>query len=187
MRTSAGRRLLLGPDRRCWEEPILAQLEGIELEDATLAAVVASLGSGPPSGRASQGEIERQIRELALEHGAGRLEYAVFLDRLRALREARESLEVNATGGISAAVAMAWLRALSSTWSEADVPEAKADLLHAIYERIVVTGRTIVSIRLTQAAYAHGLALALPEKVEMARPTGLEPATFGSGTQRSIH
>ena len=36
------------------------------------------------------------------------------------------------------------------------------------------------------AAYQHGLALALPEVVR-ARPTGLEPATFGSGTQRSIH
>jgi hypothetical protein len=42
-------------------------------------------------------------------------------------------------------------------------------------------------VRLTPSAYAHGLALALPETVEMARPTGLEPATFGSGTQRSIH
>ena len=29
------------------EEPILAQLEGIELDDATISAVVASLGSGP--------------------------------------------------------------------------------------------------------------------------------------------
>ncbi len=66
-------------------------------------------------------------------------------------------------------------------------PEAKAELLHAIYERIVVTGRTIVSIRPTPSAYAHGLAVALPDKVALARPTGLEPATFGSGTQRSIH
>lgn len=57
-------------------------------------------------------------------------------------------------------------------WSEADVPEAKAEVLHAIYERIVVTGRTIVSIRLTPAAYAHGLAVALPDKVALARPTG---------------
>jgi len=30
-----------------------------------------------------------------------------------------------------------------------------------------------VGVRLTAAAYAHGLALALPEKAEMARPTGV--------------
>ena len=29
----------------------------------------------------------------------------------------------------------------------------------------------IVGVRLTQTAYAHGLALALPEQVAMARPT----------------
>ena len=36
----------------------------------------------------------------------------------------------------------------------------------------VVVGPEVVSVRLT-AAYAHGLALALPEKVGMARPTGV--------------
>jgi hypothetical protein len=43
--------------------------------------------------------------------------------------------------------------------------------MHAIYERITVAGPEIVGVRLTQAAYAHGLAL--PEKVELARPTGV--------------
>ena len=46
-------------------------------------------------------------------------------------------------------------------------------LMHAIYDRITVAGPEIVGVRLTQAAYAHGLALALPEKGEMARPTGV--------------
>ncbi len=65
------------------------------------------------------------------------------------------------------------MRALAETWHQADVPEAKSELLHAIYERIVVAGREFVSARLTPAAYAHGLALALPEVVVKARPTGV--------------
>jgi hypothetical protein len=52
--------------------------------------------------------------------------------------------------------------------------------MHAIYERITVAGPEIVGVRLTAAAYAHGLALALPEKVVMARPTG-----FGRGHAHS--
>ena len=62
-------------------------------------------------------------------------------------------------------------RVLADTWVNADVPEARADLLHAIYDRIVVAGRSIVAARLTPAAYANGLALALPQVV-MARPEG---------------
>lgn len=69
----------------------------------------------------------------------------------------------------------------------ADVPEAKAELVHAVYERITVAGRRIVSARLTPAACEHGLALALPEKVVMARPAGFEPATWWSEATRSIH
>ena len=47
--------------------------------------------------------------------------------------------------------------------------------MHAIYDRIVVEGRSIVAARLTPAAYANGLALALPQVV-MARPEGSEHA-----------
>lgn len=52
------------------------------------------------------------------------------------------------------------------------VPEASADLLHAIYDRIVAAGRSIVAARLTPDANSNGLALALPQVV-MARPTGV--------------
>ena len=40
-------------------------------------------------------------------------------------------------------------RVLADTRVTADVPEATADLLHAIYERIVVVGRSIVGVCLT--------------------------------------
>ena len=48
-----------------WEDPILAQLESVELDDATIAAVVASMGSGPRPVALDKARIERQIRELA--------------------------------------------------------------------------------------------------------------------------
>jgi hypothetical protein len=136
-----------------WPEPVTT-MSGNGYWLLYQIAVEASIGGDVPGRRVTPGSV-------------------LYLDRLRALRESKESLEVNASGAMSAEVALAWLRALTSTWSEADVPEAKAEVLHAIYERIVVTGRTIVSIRLTPSAYAHGLAVALPDKVALARPTGV--------------
>jgi len=69
--------------------------------------------------------------------------------------------------------ALEWLRALGESLQAPHASKEKADVMHAIYDRITVAGPEIVGVRLTQAAYAHGLALALPEKVELARPTGV--------------
>jgi hypothetical protein len=72
-----------------------------------------------------------------------------------------EILQRATTEGLSADRAFAWLEVLSATWKAAGVPEAKPELSDAMHERMVVTGRTIVFIRLTPSAYAHGFALAL--------------------------
>lgn len=92
---------------------------------------------------------------------------------MKRLRASLAEVEETAQVGVPADRAVQWLRVLAETWQQADVPQARADLLHAIYERIVIAGREFVSARLTPTAYAHGLALALPEQVVRARPTGV--------------
>jgi len=69
-------------------------------------------------------------------------------------------------------------------------------MVQSLYEEIVVRGAEFVSVRLTPEAYAHGLALALPQEVlvpamrtkgrprkmwALARPTGFERARTHAG------
>ncbi len=126
------------------------------------------------------------MRELALDHVAGGIGDAAYLARLAELRNQLAAVDEGSNLGVPAERAVAWLRALGDTWDRADVPQKKADMLHAIYERIVVAGPTFVSARLTPAAYAHGLALTLLQVV-MAPPAGFEPATFRLEGGCSVH
>ncbi len=60
--------------------------------------------------------------------------------RLKALHEARDAVTERTAQGVPGQRAVEWLRTLGESLKEADVPEEKADLLHAIYERIVDAG-----------------------------------------------
>ena len=117
--------------------------------------------------------IDRQMREHALEHAAGSLGDEAYLTRLKVLRQQRDAVVERTAAGLPAERAVEWLRALGESLHAPEKSKEKADGIHAIYDRITVAGPEIVGVRLTQAAYAHGLALALPEKVELARPTGV--------------
>ena len=94
----------------------------------------------------------------------------VVTAQLAALLEGREPTRPVA----SADKVVAKLRALPETWAMA-TPDGRAELLNAIYERIVVRGPEFVSARLTRDAYAMGLALALPEHVRPAQEWVLAP------------
>jgi hypothetical protein len=54
------------------------------------------------------------------------------------------------------------------------------------YEHITAGDREFVGARLATEAKRHGLALAMPGTVILARPAGLEPTAFCSGGRRSI-
>jgi hypothetical protein len=125
-----GRKARLGD--QTWEAPVLAQVAGIEVDDATMSTVVAALGSNHQPVEIDRARIDRQIRELALEHAAGSLGDEAYLTRLKALREARDAVTERTAQGVPGQRAVEWLRTLGESLKEADVPEEKADLLHAI-------------------------------------------------------
>jgi hypothetical protein len=164
-----------------WDAPVLGPGCRIEVDGPTMEAVVAALHSSRRPVEIGRARIDRQIREFALEHAAGSLGDEAYLARLRALREQRDAIVERSAPGLPGHRAVEWLRALGDSIQTADVPKEKADLMHSIYDRIVVRGPEFVGARLTPEAYSLGLALALPEKVVLARPTGVKPTRTHSG------
>jgi len=163
-----GTRARLGEET--WEQPVFAQVSQMSLDQRTFAEVVAALQSNERPISMEKARLERQIRSLAAENVEGRLDDEACIARKRQLRGEIATLERSARPGIDPHRVVDWMRALGATWQAIGVETEKAELLHAIYDRIVVKGEEIVSVRLTPEAQAHGMALAL-RQVGMARPT----------------
>ena len=155
---------------------MLSQASAMCLDDASIAKVVAMLAAAERPVTLDRVRVERQLRDLALDHAEGRIGDDAFMARVKELRACRATFDEPQAGHVPARRAAMWLKAFGETLRSADVPEAKSDLVHANYERIVVAGPQFIRAYLTPAAYAHGLAALLPEVV-MASPAGLEPAT----------
>ena len=85
-----GRKARLGDET--WEAPVLAQVAGIALDADTMASVVAALGSSRQPVAIDRARIDRQMRELALEHAAGNLGDEAYLARLKVLRQQRDAV-----------------------------------------------------------------------------------------------
>ena len=127
--------------------------------------------SGQRPATMDRARLERQMRELALEHAAARLDDAEYLARMARLRGELEIVGARPARDLPARRDRMARRPRRNLAEDRHLVEEKSDVIHAIYERIVIEGPRFVDLRLTPAAYRNGLALALPEAV-MARPTG---------------
>jgi hypothetical protein len=73
-----------------------------QLDAATIGAVVAVLAGAPRPVALDRARIDRQIRDLALDHAARRIQDDVYLERLRELREAKDTVERNSGERVAA-------------------------------------------------------------------------------------
>jgi DNA invertase Pin-like site-specific DNA recombinase len=164
--------------------PVLAAFSQINLDDETVAnvrAIRTSPARMPDDLDARR--IDRQMDEVVDQMRKGTLDRLEAVARLDTLRTAKDALSERpvTSHGPSPDEAEAMLRNFERTWGKAGEQE-RSDLIHALIARLDVRGAEIVGVTLTPSAYEHGFALALPEKVAMACPRGLEPPTFRSAT-----
>jgi hypothetical protein len=172
----------LGDD--VWEEPILAQLRGDRARRRDNRGRRRQSRLGAPSGRARSG-ADRAPNPRA-RAGACRSPRGCCLPRAAArapgcqgeprARERRRNL-AGARRGVAPGAASDVEGGRGATGEGRPAPRH--------LRSITVAGRRIVSVRLTPSAYANGFALALPEKVAVARPIGVERAIPGRSRARS--
>ncbi len=156
-----------------WERPIAAQVRAIRHDAATVAAIVAATRApAPPPVSFEAGRTLRSRRALALDMAAGRISEAEFLAALAGLRDE----PAPSPPPVDAAGVSELLGDVARTWDVEMTDAERAELLAAIYERVTVRGPEFVGVRLTPWAYAHGLALALPERIELAGEEGVTRA-----------
>lgn len=159
-----------------FDAAITAQIAGAHFRPAHvagLARLAAESRPGPTVASYQRAALEAELRRRAEAHAARRLTTEAYL-----AEHARLTAQLDALDGdtglsqvIDPAIALARLRTWQRTFALMG-PEHRAAIVRAVYERIEVAPGGAIAVRLTADAERHGLALALPETVVLARPAG---------------
>jgi hypothetical protein len=144
-----------------WARPLSAQLSALELSNATIERVVRCLSQPAPRGDdLRRKRLERQRRELALDHAAGPIGDAEYLAAVGRVREQDEAVPAPAAAP-DPAHAVQRLRDFAGLWKSRSEAE-RAALLGAVYARVEVRGDQFIAAHLTADAKELGLTVALP-------------------------
>jgi hypothetical protein len=167
-----------------FEEPIAAQIASIRLTPLVLRRIRgAAVTLVAPDVSTRREALERELSRKAAAHASRKITTEAYLAEHERIARLIDELDAvpPAASGIEPDLAVAWLTDLKRSWEWADEGE-RAKLVAAVYRRIIVEGARFVGVELTEEAKAHGLALALPRIVALARPARLELTTFRSAT-----
>ena len=133
-----GRKARLGDET--WEAPVLAQVAGIAARRRHDGVGRRGPRVEPPAGRIDRAGSTGRSASSPSSTPPARLGDDTYLARLKALREQRDAIVERTARAYPASGRSSGCAPSASHWQEADVPKEKADLMHAIYERITVAG-----------------------------------------------
>ena len=85
--------------------------------------------------------VERQLREVALQHAARAISDEAYLARVAELRSLADRLDAADGTGVAPDRAVAWLRVIGQTMERADLPAERSDLVHASTSGSSLPGR----------------------------------------------
>ncbi len=165
-----------------FEDAVASQIARSGLDNRLLIGLRALAGQQAMATRST--ELRRRRLEHDLELRAKSLARRQLTAQAFLAENARIGAELDlldrhpltVPAAIDPDAAIAALRDLGSAWRDGG-EEERQRVVRATFARITVAGDRIVEEELTAEARRHGLALALPETVALARPAGIEPAT----------
>ena len=173
-------------DSETWLLPLEAQIAGLRLVDEAATAIADALSKPEPMVvPIERGRIDHQRRQLALDVAAGKIGERAFLMALRRLSEEEARIDAGGSSKRDVNATRRWPTSSTPLRAGQGRPATKATMVQTLYEEIVVRGSEFVSVRLTPEAYAHGLALALPEEV-VVRAAGTAAEKLGIGAPDRI-